>query len=59
MWQKQPLSFFDISENMQENQQKIYISDILWTFKSELRIIHVATHIAVFLHDSHNCFLYV
>ena len=33
-----------------------YISDIFWTFKSKLQIIHGATYIALFLPDSSKCF---
>ena len=38
--------FFNISENLQENQN--YISDIFWTFKSKLQIIHATTYIHCF-----------
>ena len=34
MWEKQPLSFFNISENLEENQQKNYTSEIFWAFNS-------------------------
>ena len=59
VWEKQPLSFFNISKNLQENRQKNYIFGICWAFKSKLQIILAATYIALFLRDSNNCFLYV
>ena len=43
--------FFNISENLQENQEKSYISGISWAFKSKLQILGVATYIAMFLPD--------
>ena len=49
--------FFNISENLQENQGKSYISGISWAFKIKLQILDVATYIAMFLPDSNNCFL--
>ena len=57
--------FFNISENLQENQGKSYISGISWAFKiklqildvATLQILDVATYIAMFLPDSNNCFL--
>ena len=52
MWEKEPLSFFNISEYQQEN----YISVMFWVFKSKLQINHAATYIARFLPDSNNCF---
>ena len=49
--------FFNISENLQENQGKSHISGISWAFKIKLQILDVATYIAMFLPDSNNCFL--
>ena len=53
MWEKQPLSFFNISECQQEN----YISSIFWVFKSKSQINHAATYIPLFIFDSNNCFV--
>ena len=52
MWEKDPLSFFNVSEC----QQKNYISGIFWVFKSKSQINHVTTYIALFLFDSNNYF---
>ena len=38
---------------------KNYISDIFWTFKSKLQILHATAYIAPFLPDSNKSFLYV
>ena len=54
MWEKQSLSFFNISETLPEYQQKIYISGIFWAFKITLQIIHAPSYIALFLPDSNN-----
>ena len=54
--EKHPLSFCNISETLSEYQQKNDISDIFWSFKSKLQIIHAATYVALFLPDSNNCF---
>ena len=54
--EKHPLSFCNISETLSEYQQKNDISDIFWSFKSKLQIIHAATYVALFLRDSNNCF---
>ena len=51
--------FLNISNNLQENRQRNYIPGIFWAFKSKLQIILAATHIALFLPDTNNCFLYV
>ena len=59
MWEKQPLSFFNISKNRQESQQKDYNSDIFWTFKSKLQIIHAATYIHCFFPTLINVFFYM
>ena len=56
MGEKQPPSFFNISETLPKYQEKNYISGIFWAFKSKLQIIHAATYIALFLPDSNNCF---
>ena len=53
MWKT--LSFFKISENQQENQQKKLsqnIPGIFWAFKTKLQIIYAATYIPLFLPDS-------
>ena len=56
MREKQPLSFFNISENLQESQQKkLYFWHIL-ELKSKLQIIHATIYIALFLPDSNKCF---
>ena len=56
MQEKQPLSFFNISETLPDYQQKKFISGTFWAFKSKLQIIHAATDITLFLPDSNNCF---
>ena len=56
MQEKQPHSFFNISEALPVYQQKSFISGIFWTFKSKLQINHVATYIALLLLDSNYCF---
>ena len=43
---KQPLSFFNILENLQEDQQKNSISDMCLTFKSKLQITDLLTFTA-------------
>ena len=48
MGEKQALRLFNTSENLQESQQKNYISDIFWTFKSKLQVIRGATYIHCF-----------
>ena len=54
MGEKQPPSFFNISETLPKYQEKNYISGIFWAFKSKLQIIHVAIYVALFLPDSNN-----
>ena len=48
-WEKQPLSYFNISENLQENQWKYYISDFFWDFEIKLHKICVAVTLYCFL----------
>ena len=55
---RKAITFFNISENLQENQEKKNcVSGISWAFKSKLQIVHVATYIEMFLPRSNNCFL--
>ena len=56
MWEKEPLSVFNISENLSNYQQQKTISGLFWAYKSKLQIIHVATYISLFLPDCNNCF---
>ena len=42
-----------------KNKNKNYISDIFWTFKSKLQIIHAASYIHCFFLTLINVFLYV
>ena len=56
MSEKQSLSFFNISEELQEYQQKNYISDIFATFKSKLQVIHATTYIHCFFPAVTNVF---
>ena len=57
--EKKNHSAFLIFQNLQRNQQKNYISDIFWTFKSKLQIIHAVTYIHCFFLTLINVFLYV
>ena len=56
---KTAIQFFNIAENLQENQRKHHISSMLQAFKSKLRVIHVATYLAPFFRDSNSCSLYI
>ena len=58
MWEKQPLIFLNISQNLQKIK-KNKNSEQFWTFKSKLRIIHAATYIHCFFLTLINVFLLV
>ena len=56
MQEKQPLSFFNISETLPEYQQKKLYFWHIFGLQNKLQIIHAANYITLFLPGSNNCF---
>ena len=59
MWEKNHSAFLIFQKICKKINKINYISDIFWTFKSKLQIIHGATYIALFLPDSSKCLFYI
>ena len=55
---KTTAQFFNILEDLRENQQKSSISGISWALKSKLQIRNAANYIVLLLRHSNNCALY-
>ena len=53
---KTTTQFFYYFKKYSKKQKKNYISDIFWTFKNKLQIIHAAVYTGLFLPDPKNCF---